>query len=823
MHPTTPSRTGLPGWRRFAGFRPPALWRWLVLLVVAYVAVIGVPVSIGWYGTGLDASWKLGLNLAQSQGLVAGRDVVFTYGPLGYLFYPERVSGAPMPTLIFRLGLYALSIAALYRLVWMLASQAAAFWTTAILGLAVVLDALPAESPLIFAIDRLALLALVDRSDWRYAELSVLGFLSGLGLLVKLNQGMEGVALFLAVLATVAFQGWPLSRRARRQACAALCVLPSSMAIVFLASTGSLSGIGLYAQNGWQIVSGYAEGMGLAGPLWQAALACATIAAIFLAILLAAVDLRSLGPGMAPALIVAFFAFKHAMVRQGPGHAPAFHMEFAVGLLFLLVCASAARDRRLIVVLQLFSVAMAYAVSVEAYPGFDAAVKSRLQLRQAYASLADFLRWPSTWEKTGAENQRNRAPLRLPERFHRLIRNGTVDAIPWDIDVVQANGWRWRPRPVFQSYSAYTPALDRLNAGHLESDRTADFVILNFSAIDGRHPFLETPLSWRALLDRYDLKLASPDWLLLQHRKELRYGPAASLGNSTARWDEDVRVPQAGGLLLMGPHIHPSLSGRAMSVLFRPAPVYMEAAFNSGRRVSWRSVPSNLAAGFLIRPFPQNLQELRELFLPDPPSASLERVVSVRFHTSRPTEFAPDIPIEWSRLPVRAGETPDSPRYPFPQHSLTPLWRAGDPPPRPSQAQVQMRRNWIEITPVTGDPQLVFAIGPSLGQFRTLIVRAWFQKADRIDAFFGKQVEGRGVNGFVPVTGQWLDVYLNMSQNVFWEDEHGTTLRFDPVSSAGPGTTARIAGIWGSAQAAPAAWPDVRFYPVPLSESPQGP
>jgi hypothetical protein len=62
--------------------------------------------------------------------------------------------------------------------------------------------------------------------------------------------------------------------------------------------------------------------------------------------------------------------------------------------------------------------------------------------------------------------------------------------------------WDWRPAPVFQSYAAFIPALDRLDAEHYESARAADLVLLNFPAIDGRHPFLETPVLWRALMDR---------------------------------------------------------------------------------------------------------------------------------------------------------------------------------------------------------------------------------------------------------------------------------------------------------------------------------
>lgn len=166
------------------------------------------------------------------------------------------------------------------------------------------------------------------------------------------------------------------------------------------------------------------------------------------------------------------------------------------------------------------------------------------------------------------------------------------------------------------------------------------------------------------------------------------------------------------------------------------------------------------------------------------------------------------------RYYIRRDLASRSPQYPSHQANRTALWSPSYSPPQALHARLQTASNWVEATPQTDDPQLFFDIGPTLGRFPTLIIRAWFAKADRIDLFFGKQVEGRGVNGIVPVTGQWLDVYCNMSQNQFWKAERGNILRFDPASSAGPGATARIAGIWGSTEAAPAAWPDVQFLPA---------
>lgn len=770
---------------RFAWLRSPAFERGLVIVLAAYIALLGTPVSIHLHGVGLDASWILGLNmahgLAHSQGLAAGRDFVFTYGPLGYLFYPETSSGTPLLALIFRLGLWIFFAAGLFRLAWILPSKTAAFWTIAIIGLAAALDALPAEDQLVLVIEMAALTVLADRSEWRYLQLAILAFLSGLGLVAKLDQGMEGAALFVTVAVTASLQDRSLSRRARHVAAAAVCALPLSAVAFFLAATGSISALIPYIRNGWQIVSGYSEAMGLPGPFWQAALAVALITASFLAITLVS-DVGSLWPGMLPAVLIAYFAFKHAMVRQDAGHAATFQMRFAVALLFPLVCAKATRDRRLIVIWQLFSVVLAGAVLLEAYPGFSYIVKSRLDLHETSRSLADFRHWRTAWDKIGAGEQRERESLRLPERFHQIIGNGSVDAVPWDVDVVKANGWKWQPRPVFQSYSAYTPALDALNAAHIGSRRAADFTILNFSAIDGRHPFLETPLSWRALLDRYDLALACSNWLVLQRRCKPRFGPLKPFRTSTAHWDQDVLLPPSDGLLVMAPRIRASLLGKIETLLFRPTPVSMEATFRSGKRMRWRCVERNLAGGVLIRPFPQDLRDLRGTFQPAEIPADQDRVISIRFETAWPAEFAGEIPIVWSVLPVNPAESQaearSARRYPLPQSTLLALlWRAGDPLP---------------------------------------LVHAWFEKADRIEAFFGKQIDGRGVHAIAPVNGQWLDVYLNMSQNEFWEEEHGTTLRFDPVSSFGPGTGARIAVLWGSAEAAAPVLPDVQFYPAPV-------
>ena len=56
------------------------------------VALFTLPLSLRGVGAGLDPSWQVGLQLAAVNGFVFGRDVLFTYGPLGFLMFPMLFS-----------------------------------------------------------------------------------------------------------------------------------------------------------------------------------------------------------------------------------------------------------------------------------------------------------------------------------------------------------------------------------------------------------------------------------------------------------------------------------------------------------------------------------------------------------------------------------------------------------------------------------------------------------------------------------------------------------------------------------------------------------
>ena len=149
------------------------------------------------------------------------------------------------------------------------------------------------------------------------------------------------------------------------------------------------------------------------------------------------------------------------------------------------------------------------------WPHTDAVVESRLSLSSNWPTLNAYVHWPKTWADWERHSRDNLLPLRVSEELQSAIGKKSIEVLPWEVARVSANGWNWSPRPIFQTYAAYTPRLDRINGEHLKTGRGADLALVSWDEIDGRHPFLDTPFSWQTQLDLYQTVTTDSDLLLL--------------------------------------------------------------------------------------------------------------------------------------------------------------------------------------------------------------------------------------------------------------------------------------------------------------------
>jgi len=594
-------------------------------------------------GPELDQSWTLALNIAHAQGLVAGKDVIWTYGPLGYLSNPSPAAGGKFLPLLYRLGVYSLWAAALIRL-------RRRPWMVLTLGLAALLDPFVATDHLEVAVYAGALLVLTDAPRWRDIELLVLAFLAGVSLLGKESLGIQAVAILVCLMAMLFWR----DRRWPRQILAPLGVLVATVTGLYWAWTGDPASLPLYFRNSLELISGYSENMSTPGAAWQVVLALAAMATLLIGIPAVAEDRRKLIPVLPLAAICAFLVFKNSIVRQGAAHFVSFAPKIMLTSLFLLAVAEAARSRRMLMGFQAGCMVFGYWFAVQSWPETPRQIGQRLSLNQSFSWMGVFLEWPQNWKNLDIESEGNLSVLKVSPIYRAEIGAHSVDSVPWDVAQVRANKWQWRPRPVFQSYAAYTPVLDAIDAEHLKTSVAADFLLVSWKALDGRHPFLEEPLTWQERLNRYQTDLHDRDLLLLKRRAEPRFPATAEYAENTSQvaWDQDIGVPY-------DPRVEVRLSvekswwGSLRAALFRLNPVWLEVTRQSGRKERWRVVRANLRDGVRIRELPDSLEDIALLGqsgcgIPDP-------VVSFRLHTDTPADYARMIGLQWGRAAEEHG------------------------------------------------------------------------------------------------------------------------------------------------------------------------
>jgi hypothetical protein len=599
-----PAAAGVPA----AGGIPPAgsaaarASRLAACLVALLVTMPGPASSLD---GGVDGSWRWAINVLPTAEIRFG-DVVFPYGPLGFVLLPAYAGGKAAWALAAQWTLHALFGLALWRLLrgW----SAARGWLLAVAVVLAHAAGLVYESQLTVCV--LALLAPaalgVSRARWPAAAA---GALAGLALLAKLSLGVTA----LAVTAALAL---PAERTRRRLAATAL----AAAALSFLAAGGLAFRSPGRAWRWWQgsgeVAAGFAESMSVGGNMgrwWIAVAGLALFGALAGWLSVRRDPLRHLAWLGAPAVVL---AFAHATTRLDSEHARLFAPLLLVVFALLL---AAARGRAAL---------MACGVAALVWTGFVApqvgATSPRSRGAVVIGDASRRVRAALQPRRAAAHAARRSAaalaPLRLEAAWIADWRASatTVDALPLRLGYLPANGLRWRPNPTLQLFAAMTPALDRRAAAHFCGAAGPQRLLVRFEDIDGRNMVWDTPLTWQAIAACYEPDPAagaagppgSRRVRALRRREQAAVWEWRALGRVEAPAGEWLPVPAGDGVVVAGLRLERSALGRLAGVLLPVPPVWLEAELTSGRRERWRVVRRTAAAGLQVAPLPDQLRHL---------------------------------------------------------------------------------------------------------------------------------------------------------------------------------------------------------------------
>lgn len=236
------------------------------------------------------------------------------------------------------------------------------------------------------------------------------------------------------------------------------------------------------------------------------------------------------------------------------------------------------------------------------------------------------------------------------------VGKSTVDVFGYYQGIALLNDLNYHPRPAFQSYSAYTPFLIRTNADFYRSDAAPSFVISTLNTIDDRLPTLDDSEALRVLLLDYELVLEEKGCLLWRKLALRRAAIEEVTESEMIRITFGQAVSLAEGNVWCVMDIKESILGKLRSFLYKPPILYISVTDTDDRSTMYRLLPGIARAGFILDPYLRSQTDvvgLKTRFAPKP-----EHVSSFTLVTDHSSEkyFDSDITIHLSRLAPFAPE-----------------------------------------------------------------------------------------------------------------------------------------------------------------------
>jgi hypothetical protein len=561
-----------------------------------YAALLTLPFTYWMPAAGLDASHAFGSNYFPNAGFRYGSDLIFTFGPLGYIVYPENIGNHIALANVIRGGVWLLL---LIHLILLYRRGMHGLWKSLLLTIAII----SSRNLLIASFDYYALavllvlvLYLIEAPQAWLTFASVI-FIVGLLAVTKFTAYVMAVTAVLLLLAV--HSDWYARSVHRKQMYLVLATL-AAFPMAFLLHNPSLRALFDYTYGSIQLSVGFNEAMSLptgAAERFYAVL----LGTMFIFGVAYATTKRALSWRAAFLLLLLYWLnFKHGFVRADGHTAIAFCFEIMIAA--ALVCLLRLIPRLVLQYLAAFPFFVIIALSGANIHWLNVWTEGFWSSANTRQTTAELLQWDSTVSRINNEKAKTDEFEQLPPSFRTRLEGSTAVVFPWELSYGRSNRFRLDPLYTMQAYSAYTEYLDRKTAEHLRSDG-ADYVLFDWQALDRRHPLLDVPLTWMALTDEYEPTEVAAGGLLLKRRgSPLRHKQrnVKALAVPIGKW---IDVPDMKTELWARLRIPYSVYGSLKKTLYKADAMYLSIG---SRNVTsrFRVVPGVLSSAFPLTAFP---------------------------------------------------------------------------------------------------------------------------------------------------------------------------------------------------------------------------
>lgn len=601
----------------------------LGLLLLTMVVKL-VPFAPNMPTPGLDGSWVYGTAVAAQQKLAFGTQTIFTSGPYSPVYTKVYI---PQTYPLMLLASLYLALA-FFGCFFVIAEKAPKWWPLLVTG--ALLCVMGAPDSLLFGFPLALGVAVVESigveplpsGSARWAYLAGIGLLfGGLGLL-PLVKGTMLVLCAFAVAISFGVLAW---RRAWELAAVSLAA-PLVTCVAFWMAIGQrLSDLPGYFSTMGDMISGYSEAMSLIPQYYPTLAASPQVVNALYAELLAFI------------VVAAFMVLAAWWGKEGPlAERIAFAVLFGVFLALAFKSGFVRHDGHAMTAAEAMLIAMAFMpllirswirpVTIALAIGVFVAFYLQFNPITAFNPLAVYASPFKAIAQAGslrADFERANAEIKQKSPLPHL--NGTSDIYFFSQSDLITSGNTWNPRPVLQSYSAYTPRLAELDRDHLLGASAPDNLIVRLESLDFRYPTLDDGASFPAMFGRYRPIGEAGPYVFL--RKVANPAPGSNLvpiGEVDATLGQIVKVPVSDKPVFVKIDVSPTLFGRLVGTAYRPGLLIMSVQKTTGTPEDHRFISGMGRSGFVLSPFLAKTKDFAGLYYGEDLSAKRVVAFSIR-------------------------------------------------------------------------------------------------------------------------------------------------------------------------------------------------
>lgn len=575
---------------------------WLPFLAAITTIIVFFPLSPIMPSSGLDPSWRFGMNIAVAENLQIGKDIVFTFGPYSSIYthyyhpstyhlmlFGSLLIGICYGFCVFYLGKKS-GILGLFIFIFV------------IINCIFLKDSLFFSYPLLLTTCIYVFLLNEEKKEKpKYKTLLIVTvaiLMSPIGLMPLI----KGSFMMLCISMTFLVASYLYYLKYHKTAILVV-ISPVLFSLFFWILSGqSITDFPNYFMNIALTSSGYSEAMSVVGDYGD------IFGYLIVSCIILWTLLRLKGDRFAKIflgasfLLFLFISFKAGFVRHD-GHSLISAGSLILGCLILYFIS----QNKISLYGLLFSI-IVWVYTDKKYINtstekcfnnvYETYVGSFGKLKSLITGKSEFKRqYEQSLELIRKENP-------IPSL------SGSTDIYSFDQANLLASNNKWNPRPMFQSYSAYTPALAKINEQHLRKISVPDNVLFSVQPIDGRLPSLEDGLSWPALFDNYTVTKIDNNLAYLKKDQIIKNASIYRvIHDSVHKVGAEVLIPRSVHPVFAEIEIKPTLMGRLMGIAYKPPQLKLRLKQGDGSQLEYRVIANMMESGFFLSPVIKNTKD----------------------------------------------------------------------------------------------------------------------------------------------------------------------------------------------------------------------